>query len=271
MQHLTHHRAVMPWLALAGVLAMAPAQAGQSPAPAVPQTPRQQAPFDLEGQWVSIVTEDWRWRMVTPPKGDHPSIPLTQAGMDRAATWNPEADAAMGEECRSYGAAGIMRVPGRIRFSWVDDHTLRMESDAGTQTRTFHFRSDAAPPAGPTWQGHSVASWEIAVGAAGMSSIGDQTRRPRIGPDQRAYGSLKVVTTHMRPGYIRKNGVPYSGDAVQTEYFNVHVAPDGERWLVVTSILHDPENLQLDWITSPNFRAEADRSKWSPTPCSATW
>jgi hypothetical protein len=263
-------RSVFTNFLVAAVLALpVAASAGQSPAPAAPPTPRAQSPFDLTGQWVSIISEDWRFRMVTPGRGDHPSIPLTPAAMERAAAWDPVADEAAGEQCRSYGAAAIMRVPGRVRFSWTDDFTLKLETDAGQQVRTFHF-SDVPVPAEASWQGHSRAQWEIAATGGGMSGIGSMNRRPVVVEGQR-FGSLKVVTTGMKPGYLRKNGVPYSANATLTEYFNVHVAPNGERWLVVTSVVNDPENLQLEWITSPNFREEADRAKWSPTPCSATW
>ena len=50
-------------------------------------------------------------------------------------------------------------------------------------------------------------------------------------------GSLKVVTTRMRPGYLRKNGVPYGGNAVMTEYFESHAVPNGDRLLVVTTVI----------------------------------
>ncbi len=66
------------------------ARAGGAPAP--PQTGRALAPVDLTGTWVSIVTEDWRWRMVTPPRGDVASIPVNAEGRKAAASWNIEAD-----------------------------------------------------------------------------------------------------------------------------------------------------------------------------------
>ena len=78
-------------------------------------TARAAAPVDLTGTWVSIVTEDWRWRMRTPPKGDYASVPMTDAARKAADAWDPARDTAAGEQCRSYGAAAIMRVPGRIR------------------------------------------------------------------------------------------------------------------------------------------------------------
>jgi hypothetical protein len=238
----------------AGRQMSAQGRAGQPPAP--PPTAKAAAPIDLTGSWVSIVTEDWRWRMVTPAKGDYQSVPITAEGKRVADTWDPAKDEAAGEQCRSYGAAGIMRVPGRLRISWQDDSTLKVETDAGMQTRLLHFGSwKPAKDAKPTWQGDSVAEWEMAGGRGGAAK----------------FGNLKVVTTHMRPGYLRKNGVPYSADAVLTEYWDLYKEPNGDQWIVVTTYVDDPKYLQQTYITSPNFQKESDGSKWDPTPCSAKW
>src|SRR5881392_2294812 len=129
---------------------------GQAPA-----TGRAAAPSDFTGYWVSVVTEDWRWRMVTPAKGDYDSVPLNAAGRREADAWDPQRDEANGEACRAYAAPAIMRVPGRIHVTWDNDAALRIEAEAGTQTRVFRFGASAADrgqPA-PTWQGESVASW----------------------------------------------------------------------------------------------------------------
>jgi hypothetical protein len=75
------------------------------------------------------------------------------------------------------------------------------------------------------------------------------------------------MTTNMRPGYLRKNGVPYSGNAKLTEYWDIHNGRSGEQWLVVSTIIEDPKYLQVPWMTSPNFKRETDGSKWDPTPC----
>ena len=94
------------------------------------QTAREAAPIDMTGYWVAVVTEDWRFRMVRPPHGDYNSVPLNDEGRRVADTWDSERDAAAGEECRSYGAASIMSVPGRLRISWEDEDTLRVDTDA---------------------------------------------------------------------------------------------------------------------------------------------
>jgi hypothetical protein len=232
-----------------------------------PPTARTAAPIDLTGYWVSVVNEDWRWRMLTPAKGDVIGIPLTKEGFTTASVWDPAKDEAAGEQCRGYGAPGLMRLPGRLHITWQDEQTLKVEMDYGTQTRLLRFPTPVAlqtaaavRPAGPrTWQGSSAAQWDIAGrGGRGRGAAGGAPRR---------FGSLTVTTTNLRPGYLRKNGVPYSEETVLTEYWDLLTARSGDDWLVITSIVHDPKNLQIDWVTSLNFKKEADGSKWDPEPC----
>ena len=235
-------------LAATTVVAQAPAPQAPPPAP----TPRQAAPVDLTGYWVSVVSEDWRYRMVTPAKGDTGGVPLNAEGRKIAAAWDPARDAAAGEACRAYGAPAVMRIPGRLHITWQDDRTLKIETDAGTQTRLLQF--GARPAAAPerTWQGVSTAAWDGVQG-------GGASR----------WGSLRVVTTQLRPGYLRANGVPYSEDAVLTEYFDLHPGPRNATWITITTIVNDPKYLAQEFITSTDFRKEPDGSKWSPAPCSA--
>jgi hypothetical protein len=216
--------------------------------------------MDLTGYWVSIVTEDWRYRMVTPAKGDYASVPLNPEGRKVADTWDLAKDEASGNQCKSYGAAAIMRVPGRLHITWNDDRTLKIEMDAGTQTRLLHFGA-AQPDGEPTWQGASVAQWDVPpAGRGGAAAL-------RAAPSRG--GTLKVVTTHLRPGYLRKNGVPYSGNAVLTEYFDRTNEPNGDSWLIVTTIVNDPEYLQQEFITSTHFKKQADATGWAPAACEA--
>ena len=65
--------------------------------------------MDLTGYWVALVTEDWRFRMITPPKGDYSRVPLTEQARKIADAWDPAADEAAGNQCKAYGAAAIMR------------------------------------------------------------------------------------------------------------------------------------------------------------------
>jgi hypothetical protein len=229
-----------------------------------PATPKAGAPIDLTGYWVSVVTEDWRYRMVTPVKGDYASVPLNAEGRKMADTWDPGKDEASGNQCNAYGAAAIMRVPGRLHITWEDDNTIRIDTDAGTQTRRLRFGQTPplrGEPGEAQLQGQSVAQWEGGP-PGGRGGRGRGESMPR--------GSLKIVTTHMRPGYLRKNGVPYSGNAVLTEYFTRTRESNGDEWLVVTTIVEDPQYLDQPFITSTHFKREPNGSKWNPTPCTAS-
>ena len=228
--------------------------------PAAPPSAKGAALTDLTGQWVSLVTEDWRYRMFTAPKGDTVSLPLNPNGQKAAGTWDPARDEASGEQCRAYGAAGIMRMPTRLRISWQDDNTLKVETDAGSQTRILRFGSPGGEAG--SWQGLSVASWEYPRAVVAARGFGPG---PNAGPPPG--GSLKVVTTKMRPGYIRRNGVPYSANAAMTEYFDRLDVPGGDTLLIVAAEVVDPEYLATAYWTSTQFKRQSDASGWNPTPC----
>jgi hypothetical protein len=221
-----------------------------------PASAREVAPYDLTGYWVSIVTEDWRWRMMTPAKGDYASVPLNAEAARAADAWDPAKDEAAGEQCRAYGAPAIMRVPGRIHITWDDDNTLRVETDAGTQTRLFRFGPPQVVETAASWQGRSAAIWEPAGGGRRLAA-------PVLA------GSLKVVTTGLRAGYLRKNGVPYSADTVLTEYYQGTREDNGDAWLIVTTVVQDAKYLNGRFFTSSHFKKQRDASGWKPTPCSA--
>lgn len=242
-----------------------------NPQPSAPQTPRAAAPIDLTGHWVSIVTQDWRWRMVTPAKGDYRGIPMTAEARKVADAWDPAKDEASGEQCKSYGAPAILSVPGRLRISWQDDRTLKVETDTGMQTRLFRF-GEPQPQRGPaSWQGDSVAQWQSSRANVPLV-LRPAERAPGVEPPPIARsGSLRVVTTNLRPGYLRKNGIPYSGDAVLTEHWDLFKRPNGEEWLTITTIVEDPRYLREPRRFAFPFRKEPDGAKWDPTPCSARW
>jgi len=258
-------------LALTAVLPAFAAGQGRGGAAQPPRSPKDAAPVDLTGYWVSLVTEDWRWRMVTPIKGDSASVPINQTAKKIMNDWDPAKDQAAGNQCKAYGAAAIMRVPGRLHITWQDGDTLKVETDAGMQTRLLHFgpstsSGQAKAPAGnaPSWQGYSVARWEI-----GPTPVGGQLP---LGLGQRQgvrSRSLEVVTTDLKPGYLRKNGVPYSDKTTVTEYFERFTEPDGGDHLMVMTVVTDPEYLAVPFVTTSDFKNEADGSKWDPAPCAA--
>jgi hypothetical protein len=278
---------------------------GQPPGP--PPTAQAGATVDLTGYWVSLVTEDWRWRMKVPDKGDVSSIPFTADQTKRAVlqAWDPAKDEAEGNQCKSYGAAAIMRVPTRVHITWESENVLKLETDAGTQTRLFRFGAAAqTPPGERTWQGSSVGEWEPAPagrggrgggfpggpggppgglpggpgpggpgGAVAAPTDDDVAPAPAVGRGAPAgpavRGDLKVVTTNLKPGYLRKNGVPYSEKTTVTEYFNRTSETYGTTYMVVTTIVEDPEYLTQPFITSSHFKKLPDANNgWDPTPCS---
>ena len=223
---------------------------GRGGAAQPPAAPRAAAPIDVTGYWVAEITEDWRWRMVTPAKGDYMSIPITAAAQKVADAWDPARDEAAGEQCKAYGAPGLMRAPTRLNISWMDDNTLKVEADYGMQTRLLHFGNWKSPGGAPTWQGESVARWE----AAGRGAKN---------------GTLVVTTSRLRPGYLRKNGVPYGADATMTEYWDLVKERGGEQRLLLTIVVEDPQYLQTPWVVPVHFKKERDGSKWEPQPCDA--
>ena len=229
-----------------------------------PKSAQESAPIDITGYWVSVVTEDWRFRMVTPKRGDYSNVPVTPEGKKIADAWDPDKDIADGMQCKAYGAPGVMRLPTRLHITWQDASTLKIEADNGTQTRLIHVLGPQSvtyyaegvavkdvPATAPSWQGNSVAEWEFSNGA-----------KP-------AGGSLKVVTRNMLPGYLQKNGVPYGANAVLTEYIDRMSEPNGDTWLLDVSSIEDPEYLRTPFIHSTHYKREPDGSKWDPSPCIA--
>ena len=209
---------------------------------APPASPRQAAPFDLTGYWVSPIIEDWKYRMVIPNKGVFDGLPLNAQGREVGNKWDPAADEAAGEQCRGFGAGGIMRLPGRLHITWQDDTTLKVETDTGTQTRLLAFRP--TPAAAPSWQGQSAASWNVPA------------------------RTLKVITTNLKPGYVRRNGAPYSDKATITEYWELHSLPNKDEWLTVTTKVDDPTYFTRPYLTSSDFKKLPTAAGWNPTPCS---
>jgi hypothetical protein len=269
--------------------------AGAGAAPAT--SAQANAPIDVTGNWVSIVNEDWRWRMVTPPKGDYASVPLNDDGRKVADTW----DASKDGSCLAYGAAALMRQPTRLRITWENENVLKIETDAGQQTRRLIFDKSMAPPPERSLQGFSLAEWErpaapgrggggrggggggggapgapptgappAAAAAGGAPPAGGPPAGARPGgppPAGQRGGDLKLVTTQLSAAWLRKNGVPYSENTTMTEYFDRFGLANGDEWLVVTTVVNDPKYLAQEFVTSTHFRKEPNGSKWDPAPC----
>jgi hypothetical protein len=284
-------RHVMGCAALAAALCLSQAALAQRgpPGPPPPPKPAQQAaPIDLTGYWVSVVTEEWRWRMLTPPHGDYASVPLNPMGKKVADTWTTAEDGS----CKAYGAAGLMRMPTRVHITWADSNTLKLETDWGEQTRMFHFVPnrpygvnamgvDVGQPAmmargangseqgAASLQGNSVAVWELPYAIDANVGLRGPQRAGGFGPPSAPEpgGSLEVFTGNLAPGWLRRNGVPYGEHTQLTEYYQTFTDPVGKQWFDVTTKVVDPEYLMAPFITSSDFRSEPNDSAWAPHPC----
>jgi hypothetical protein len=256
-RHAARWRSVVPVL-FSVAIAGAVVSVGAQPPPGPPETrsPRERAPIDITGQWVAIVNEDWRWRMVTPPVGDTASLPINERGRAAAAAWDLERDKVEGNLCKAFAGPGLMRQPTRIRIDWEDGDTLKLEFDAGRQVRLFEFTPQ--PPAERSLQGYSEAQWFRQTQSRGVFGA----RTPPEG------GSLVVRTTQLAGGYLRPNGVPFSERTTVKEFFNTFTLPgDSGAWLVVTTVVSDPEYLTTELVLSSQFKKETSRGAWNPRPC----
>lgn len=253
--------AALLWLAGAGASEVALAQPRAAAPPGAPVSAQDAAPIDITGHWVSLITDDWVYRMITPAKGDYLYVPLNDEGRRVADTWDPARDAAAGEECKGYGAPAIMRLPSRVHVTWQDANTLKLDIDTGMQTRLLHF-GRKTPQGARSWQGWSYAEWERSGGA--------NRRAPNSLGDVAQHGSLQVDTSNLRAGYLRKNGVPFSEDAFMTEFYNLITEDDGNQYLVIQTFVEDPVYLRTHFVRTLQFKREPDGSKRDPTPCSAT-
>ena len=228
------------------------------------------APIDLTGYWVTIITQDWRWRMVTPAKGDYAGVPITAEAKRVADTWDPAKDESSGAICKSYGAPGLMHAPTRLHITWQDDNTLKVETDYGMQTRLLHF-GNWKGRGSASLQGDSFAEWETPPHAdrGRGDPEPDAGRADRVPPPQ--FGDLKVITNHLSGGYLRKNGVPYSANAVMTEYWDLFKEPNGDQRIMLSMRVADPEYLTTPWVTVLQFKKESSDAKWDPSSCSVKW
>lgn len=263
----TRSAAVLVLVMAAPFAVQGQARGGRGGAGGPAATPQAAAPIDLTGYWVSLIVDEWRFR-VTPQKGDVPYLPLNPQARQLANAWDPAKDEAEGNQCRAYGAVGVMQRPGRLRITWENDATLRIDADAGTQTRLLHFGAPPAVKGAASWQGYSAAQWQTAPQGRGQIDLGGVGFAPDGSQPQRARsGTLKVVTTNMLPGYIRKNGVPYSANATLTEYFNRLAGAQNDVYITLTAMVEDPTYLTGPFLRTYTFKRQADASGWDPTAC----
>ena len=268
--------------------------AAQTPAPAQPDTGEKAALMDLTGYWVSVVNQDWRFRMMTPPKGDYAQVPLNAAGRKIVDEFDPALYGGANYQtsgiidCRAYGGAGLMHMPTRLHITWESPDVLKIETDWGVQTRQLHFtagrpygdmelalrRGEVGTSHGPaSMQGYSAAAWEqpYRINAAGFQRGAVAGRGGGLGQSQinlaQPGGDLAVVTSDLTPGWLRRNGVPYSSRTRVIEHFQTFQDPAGKQWINVTTEVNDPEYLNTPFLTTADFQKEPDGSKWAPHAC----
>ena len=183
-----------------------------------------------------------------------------------------------------------------MHITWQDDSTLKIEFDAGTQTRVLSFDKSKQASGEKTWQGYSVAEWEGPVGGRGFAArTGDGRDDVRLlsreelarrgtgtgfgdvpggGGSGLRGGRCANGSTRQRShqggdnefprGLSAEERVPDSETATITEYFQwLPPHPNGDAWLIVTTAIDDPKYLQQPFYTSTNFKREPDGSKWS--------
>ena len=237
-------------------------QAARSPADSDATSAQRQAPFDLQGYWVSMITQNWQFRMIVPGPGEYADIPINRQAKQFADVWKAETAEAAGQQCAAYGAAVIMRLPERLHIHWQDANLLLVQTDSGMQTRSLHFGSTEAPAGEPaSLQGYSQARW------VKLANSRQQFAPPRLPPSPHA-GSLEINTDHLQPGLLRKNGVPYGSHTQVHEWWDLRTEPGGQQWLSISTRVVDPEFLLDPYIYDSIFAREADAAKWHPTPCS---
>lgn len=287
------------WLAGLILTEQAIAQGPSAVQPHAPPSAQQAAIFDLTGYWVSVITEDWRWRMMTPSKGDYASVPLNPAGRKVADQFDPSLYGGANYhtsqiiDCRAFGAAGLMRMPIRLHIRWQDANDLSLETDRGEQTRELHFvpgqpyetleqpvtaetaEAQVAPAkrGAPSLQGYSIAVWEQAYRFDANSFQRGPPANDRGGLGRVAVnitqpgGDLAVVTDNLKAGWLRRNGVPYGSRTRLIEHFQPFQDPTGAQWFDVTSEVDDAEYLTAPFVTSSDFEKESAATKWAPRPC----
>ena len=292
-------RFVLSSTALAGALtifhgALAAQAQPQTQPPGSPDTAEKAALMDLTGYWVSVVNQDWRFRMMTPPKGDYAQVPLNAAARKIADEFNPALYGGANYQtsqiidCRAYGAAALMHMPTRLHITWASPDLLKIETDWGQQTRLFHFTpgglygnmeqalrtGEVGTSHGPaSMQGYSVAAWEqpYRYNASAFQRGPVPGRGGGLGQSQinvaQPGGNLAVVTTDLAPGWLRRNGVPYSSHTRLIEHYQTFEDPTGKQWFDVTTEVIDPEYLNTPFITTADFQKEPDGSKWAPHAC----
>jgi hypothetical protein len=191
--------------------------------------------FSLVGLWSGMYHEDELERTDPgPPPGDYTGIPINEAARYHADSWDADLVSVMEHQCIPHNAIYSMRGPANLSVhADIDSSTGQLrayviDGTFGGATRIIWMDGRPHPSkfAAHTWGGFSTGTWE-----------GD---------------TLKVVTTHIKAGYLRRNGITFNDNATLTEFFDLH-----DKYLTVTTLAYDPI-----YLTEPLLRTES--FVWNP-------
>jgi hypothetical protein len=201
------------------------------------------AQIDLSGEWAPKFHEDQPERIPGPEIGDYLGIPINDAARLRADSWDASLLTLPENQCRPHPADYSSRGPANLRI-WKEIDTatqvviaLHTHISWMAPERTIYLDGRPHPPeyAAHTWQGFSTGKWEDDV--------------------------LTVNTTHLKEGWIRRNGIPRSEKGTFTEHFIRH-----GNYLTLVTIVNDPAYLTEPFIRSSDFVLDPTQ-QIAPYPC----
>ena len=206
----------MKKLQILTILAFAPALFAQfpgGPPPGPPKPAKDIGPIDLTGYWVSIVTEDWRFRMIAAPKGDWAGVPLNPAGQKIAKEWDPAKDDAAGNQCKAYGAAGLMRMPTRLHITWAgrqhaEDRDRCRDANAIVALRSAATSQRSCHVAGLFRRALARTGWRCRIFRSGVRSNQRRLARSEHQPSCARLSSPQWRTVQRQdhgPGILRRD------------------------------------------------------------------
>jgi glyoxylase-like metal-dependent hydrolase (beta-lactamase superfamily II) len=200
------------------------------------------AQIDFSGEWAPRFWEDQPERVPGPEFGDYLGIPISEAARRRADTWDASIQTLPEWQCRPHSADYIWRGPSNLRISKEVDPVSREITAFHAEwlrsvDRAIYLDGRPHPPADAlhTWAGFSTARWD-----------GDM---------------LTVTVTHLKEGYLRRNGLPRSDKATLTE----HWIRNGDL-LTVMTIVNDPVYLTEPFVRTTDYELDL-RQQVPPYPC----
>lgn len=200
------------------------------------------AQIDFSGEWAPRMYEDQPERVPGPELGDYLGIPINDAARMRAETWDASIQTLPEWQCRPHSADYIWRGPSNLRI-WKEVDPVSREITAfhaewlRSVDRAIFLDGRPHPPEGAlhTWAGYSTAKWDGDI--------------------------LTITTTHLKEGYLRRNGLPRSDQATLTE----HWIRNGD-FLTVVTIVHDPVYLTEPFIRTTDYELNLHQ-QIPPYPC----